>query len=133
MSEDTLPWWNAQRHKGFRFSLQDAVAVAAAVPLTWVLWSALGPVGLFLPVVLGHFFLFCNVFRVGRRFEIIWAMLFMVNACALLWFESLVWWRAIVLQMPATLTILAVTIARRNYRGIGWTRIHRAARAGSLS
>jgi hypothetical protein len=123
MFETRLPWWNARCRAGFRFSALDALVIVAALPVTWVLWIAVGQVGLLLPVVLGHFFLFCNVFRVPRRGELIWAGLFVVNVCLLAYFGLFVWWQVALLQLPVTVLVVTLAVLRRDYHGLGWSKI----------
>ena len=55
-----------QRRCGFRFSRADAAMIAVGAAATWLLWGVLGDLALLPAVVLVHFFLFCNVFRVRR-------------------------------------------------------------------
>ena len=107
---------------GVRFSPLDAAVLVAVIPATWALWAAVGQVGLLLPVVLGHFFLFCNVFRVPRRWELIWGGLFVVNVCLLAYFGLLAWWQVALFQSPVTLLVVTLTILRKDYHGLGWSR-----------
>lgn len=67
------------RTAGFRFSLIDAAAIVLCAIATTIAWPTLGSLALLLPYVLGHFFLFCNVFRVRRKPELVWAGLLLVN------------------------------------------------------
>src|SRR6266478_3813499 len=69
----------SRRTWGFRFAIVDAAAIAAfAVVIAGLHWlgSSLWWV---VAIVAVHFFLFCNVFRVIRRRELIWAALFILN------------------------------------------------------
>jgi hypothetical protein len=133
MSENQLPWWNVRRPVGFRFSAMDAIVIAVAMPATWGLWIAVGQAGLLLPVVLGHFFLFCNVFRIPRLSELVWGGLFMVSVCLLYWFDLLTWWRVTLLQTPITVMAILLAILRRDYHGLGWSlkRTHRLQEGGT--
>ena len=71
---------------------------------------------------LGHFFLFCNVFRVRRRFELIWAGCFIANFLGNVW---LVEDRAIslllllALQSPVTIFFIWIELRSERYHGIG--------------
>ena len=67
--------------RGIRFSAQDGIVILIAAVVTSVLWKTVPMFAPALPIVLGHFFLFCNVFLVPRRLELIWAGFFLVN-CA---------------------------------------------------
>ena len=74
-----VTYWGKPRTCGFRFSLVDGAAIVVCAAATHTAWPALGPLSLVLPYVLGHFFLFCNVFRVRRPPELIWAGVFVLN------------------------------------------------------
>jgi hypothetical protein len=67
------------RAYGFRFSLVDGLVIAICAVATYVAWPAIGSLSLLFPYVLGHFFLFCNVFRIRRQPELIWAGSFVLN------------------------------------------------------
>ena len=58
---------------GVRFAPLDAVVLLVGALLTWALWRAVGHFALLVPVTVLHFFLFCNVFRVRRGAELLWA------------------------------------------------------------
>ena len=64
-------WWNRKPPAGFRFSLVDAAMIAVCALATASLWPLLDEMTLVFPIVLGHFFLFCNIFRVPRKPELL--------------------------------------------------------------
>ena len=64
---------------GFRFGWQDGVAIGLAAGATWIGWGFLGSGALLVPLTLGHFFLFCNVFRLRRSYELYWTVVFLLN------------------------------------------------------
>lgn len=109
---------------GFRFSGTDAIVVCIAVPVTFGLLHFVGSFAWLVPVVLGHFFLFCNVFRVRPSFELIWAAGFILNfvAWAML-ADSIAWSRILLSQTPLTLLLLVFTILSPNYHGIAASRL----------
>ena len=80
---------------------------------------------LLFPIVLGHFFLFCNVFRVRRKYELIWAFLFIVNAGAWWLCDSFGWWPVLATQAPITLFFIAKEVVSPEYHGIFHTQIRR--------
>jgi len=107
---------------GFRFSPEDAGVLVIGVVATAVWWKfqpALAPA---LPIVLGHFFLFCNVFRISRQSELIWAGVFLGNA--IFWAVRsegfVVNWLAVLLtQTPVTLVLILFEMFRPGYHGVG--------------
>lgn len=82
-------------------------------------WSA--------PVVLGHFFLFCNVFRIHRNKELVWAGAFVV---AMLGTRAATgnmnWPLGALLVSPLTVALIALEMRSPDYHGIGCRRINRA-------
>ena len=63
-----------KRPGNIRVSATDVMVLASAALFTAALWKR-GLPGWWVPAtVVGHFFLFCNVFRVPRRLELTWAV-----------------------------------------------------------
>ncbi|MBB5036561.1 hypothetical protein [Prosthecobacter dejongeii] len=107
-----------KRQFGFRFSSTDAaILLTAAVVATWVhqrayeLWWVV-------PMAIGHFFLFCNVFLVWRCWELIWAGSFVVNVLLHMVQGHLNFWPIMGWQLPATLLVIYLQIRSPWYHGI---------------
>jgi hypothetical protein len=117
---------------GFRFSRTDALVIAACAGATWALWRPLGELALVFPVVLLHFFLFCNVFRIRRSYELIWAGMFVLNlACWVL--LGAFWWPWVLLaQTPLTLALIIAEMMSRRYHGAGWRWINPSLSRGQV-
>lgn len=108
---------------GFRLSVTDAGVLLACGLGTWWLWGPLGEFALLLPFVLGHFFLFCNVFRVGTRAELVWCFCFVAVFLGSLhggWFGMGV---LLLAQSPVTLGVILYALTRPDYHGIFWKRL----------
>lgn len=108
---------------GFRCSFSDLLVLIATGGATWFLWPVIGEWAALLPIVVGHFFLFCNVFRVGTHREIAWTAAFILN--------FLVWtvcegmsppWLA-VFQAPFTLAVILLAMRDPGYHGLGCRRL----------
>ena len=75
--------------------------------------------------VVGHFFLFCNVFLVRRSLELWWALFFVINTGWWLingrsdWLPTLAW------QAPVTIFVILLEMLSPRYHGIGARRINR--------
>jgi len=103
---------------GFRFSDADAVVIAVAIVTTWLLLPRIGTYA-WIPVVgFGHFFLFCNVFRVRRRSELIWAAVFVLNFGAWTASGRFAWSSVLLVQTPLTITVIVAQIRSPRYRGV---------------
>jgi hypothetical protein len=94
-----------------------------------VIWSALlGTIALdrlkypgwWMPaMVVGHFFLFCNVFKVPRKLELLWAGVFLINTGLWLAADRFNWRPVLLSQTPVTLAVIGFTLARRRRAGPG--------------
>jgi hypothetical protein len=120
-----LPFWDPRRPAGFRLWVSDAVILGVGLPASWVAWRFLGEPALLLPMVLGHFFLFCNVFRVERWVELTWASLLLLNAAAWAISGKLTFPRLFLAQLPFTLAALLSAPLMSGYRGIGYRLVRR--------
>lgn len=71
-----------------------------------------------IPVVVVHFFIFCNVVRLRRKWELLWAGLFLLNTG--IWFlcGTWNWWGILGVQTPVTLLLLLCEIMSPRYHGI---------------
>lgn len=107
---------------GFRLSLLDILILFVGLTGSVFLGSRILSAGLIVGFVVLHFFLFCNVFRISRPPELIWASVFVALA-AITIFTGLPGWvvtftTAIILS---TFLIWRET-KREDYHGIYWER-----------
>ena len=107
---------------GFRFAATDAVVLlvgAGAAAMAWRIEPALG-IAVLLPVAM--FFVFCNVVRMVRRLELVWAGAYVAGG---LLRQGLGWpsWPWLVggsVVLAAGLVVLQ--LRRPDYHGVGWRR-----------
>lgn len=110
--------WSRHPTHGFRFSSTDALAIAVCGLATVWGHGEIGNTAWIFPFVLGHFFLFCNVFRVPRKPELIWAGCFITIATVCLVADvSLL--HAIWMVLPITAAVLIYAVRLPTYHGIG--------------
>ena len=103
---------------GFRCSLTDAIAIGAFMSAAVGLWYLNSPLWWLLVVAAGHFFLFCNVFRIVRRRELIWAGLYVLNVGVWTWFDRLAWPRVLLCQLPITVALVVADMRAAGYHGV---------------
>lgn len=109
---------------GFRLSVIDVVFLLLAIPATWLAWPEIGAMAAVIPMAVGHFFLFCNVFRIIRWKELLWTGVFLVNVSG--WTIStddtfFMWVGILVIQMPLTVLLITTELFTRRYHGV-WAR-----------
>jgi hypothetical protein len=107
-----------------RFSLPDGAAVAAMAAASAVLWWSLPELALLPLLLILHFVLFCNTFRVGAIRELLWAGLLVVNTGVWALAGGCTVWRVFVAQTPVTVIVVASAMFSRDYNGIFCTRIN---------
>ena len=110
---------------GFRFYPADAVILLLGLAATVALLPLAGSFALVIPAVLGHFFLFCNVFRIHRRLELIWTVVFVVNVVVWWSLDRFDWPTVLALQTPVTLGVITGEMRSPRYHGVLCRRINR--------
>ncbi len=69
-------------------------------------------------IVAGHFFIFCNVFRVRRRLEVGWAIFFLLNCAAWILLGHLDWFHVLATQLPFTAFAVLTEMRSPRYHGV---------------
>lgn len=123
MYNASYSWWNWKSSAGFRLSLRDGLAILLCMLTTWGTWPLLGEMAILLPIVLGHFFLFCNVFRIPRRPELFWSAAFVLNFGTWVVFDRFTWSGVLLTQSPITLGVILLSVLRSDYHGIGYSLV----------
>lgn len=104
------------------FPVQDSLAILGAAGLTVMLYQALHQQDRWLvpmpALALGHFFLFCNLFRVRRSYELLWSAAFLANAIG--WKLAGVYscWLILAVQTPFTLLAIVAEVRSPEYHGL---------------
>ena len=108
---------------GFRFSVLDGIVLAiGAVATIGVVMIDLW-IGIAIAFVVLHFFFFCNILRMSRTLELIWAAIFAVSA-VLATVVVVAWPVAFGVSLLATLLVAVVELRRPSYHGVAWARVN---------
>ena len=107
----------SSKKPGFRLSVVDVIFLIISGIATYILYPYLLSFIWIIPLVVGHFFLFCNVFRVRRNLELLWATVFCANIIAH-FYTHFSWKTVLAVQIPTTIIIVIAQIRDKNYRGI---------------
>jgi hypothetical protein len=109
---------------GFRFSTTDAAVLAVGLISAAVCCgiTALGAV--LLLFVLAHFFVFCNVIRMSRLPELIWAAAFLLLASTAILTGKPSWPIVFAAAFALTVLLIGVELRKPSYHGVLWQSIN---------
>ena len=103
---------------GFRISIADCIVLA--VGMTGIVCTRDRLVAFIAGFVLGHFFLFCNVFRVSRHLELAWPALFVAMAGSTIAIERPGWPITIAASLIFTVVVVVTEMRKPSYHGVAW-------------
>lgn len=112
-----------QFRPGFRLSFFDVIILLIGTIASYVMALQIWWSGAVISFAVFHFFLFCNVFRIRRKPELIWASVFVVLAGLTIFTEfSGGWWITFVVSVGVTVFLLRSEIGKPYYHGVLWKR-----------
>jgi len=114
---------------GFRISVFDALilltgGVGAFLAASHAWWA-----GVIIGFVVGHFFLFCNVFRIARRPELIWAAAFTFLAACTFLTGLPGWIGTVACSLLLSVVLIVREMRKPYYHGVGWSSLNPGLRA----
>ncbi len=109
---------------GFRISKIDFGVIFSALAIASALYNRSVTFSFIVLFVVFHFFLFCNVVRMSRMPELIWASVFSILGILSLRAEILNWNLSIALSLMATLTLVTLEVKKPSYHGVLWQKIN---------
>ena len=119
-----MPGPETRRCHGFRVSGWDGLILVLGAGLAICLRSVEFPLWWIVPVVVGHFFLFCNVFLVWRNLELLWAAVFIANVLLHVAMGDVGWWPVCGWQLLVTVAVVLRQMRSPWYHGIFARRIN---------
>lgn len=109
---------------GFRLSVVDVIAlIAGSIGVCWF-WLSDRDIAFIIAFVVGHFFLFCNVFRVARPLELAWAAWFVLLTGGTLTAGIPGWPMSVAAALAGTVAVILLQMRKPSYHGVGWQRIN---------
>jgi hypothetical protein len=109
---------------GFRISARDVAVLVAGMCGTLYLGMTTWYAGFIIGFPVVQFFLFCNVFRIDRKLELLWATVFVILVITTVKFGVPGWPLTIVLSLMMTKYLIFQEMKSPNYHGIGWQKIN---------
>ncbi|HEY2415450.1 MAG TPA: hypothetical protein VGI40_24620 [Pirellulaceae bacterium] len=105
-------------------SVTDGLVIVAGIVGAVGLWFTAWWLGFTVAFVVGHFFVFCNVFRVARPLELAWSGVFVVLTYGTVMFDRPNWVVTIGCSLLATVVIIGLEMRKPSYHGVLWRRIN---------
>lgn len=109
---------------GFRLSLLDVIILILGVVGTLIFLPISKINSFIIAFVVGHFFLFCNVFRISRPLELIWATLLILFGVLIEIFRLFNWYIVAIIMVAVTFGIILIEMRKKSYHGIMWQRFN---------
>lgn len=109
---------------GFRCSALDVVVLIAGGVGTAAMIPIDGRIAFIIGFTVGHFFLFCNVFRISRVSELAWAAVFVGLCSASFQWGQPPWMATAGLSFAVTCLVIMLELPKPSYHGIGWRKIN---------
>lgn len=109
---------------GFRFAPTDAVVLIAGA-VGAVLAARIEPaVGLAVLLPVAMFFVFCNVVRMVRRLELVWAFAYAAGCIARSQCGWPTWPWLVGGSLVLAMLLVGVQVRRADYHGVAWQRVN---------
>jgi len=109
---------------GFRLSEMDVGIILLGVCVSVLLGRFDERLGMMVLFVLAHFFLFCNVLRMSRPLELIWAGLFVLLAGSTFTFGQPSWNTTMAAMLGMTLILTFIQCLLPSYHGVLWRKLN---------
>lgn len=106
---------------GFRISATDVAFILAGLATALLAEKA---IAIPAAVAVGHFFLFCNVFRIRRAPELIWAAAYLALVACTLSFGRPGWVASTAIAAAVAALLIARETRHPGYHGIGWKKLN---------
>ena len=114
----------AKFRPGFRLSWSDVLVLISGIGCSILLYSMDNPLGIAVFFTIVHFFLFCNVLRMRRLYELIWAALFVLLASLSIAVKIPIWPGSIIIMLAVTVLLAVLQMRQPSYHGIFWRQIN---------
>jgi hypothetical protein len=109
---------------GFRFTKLDAIFLLVGLYISADTAAVHPWLGIAIGFVIVHFFLFCNLVRMARPFELAWSALFLVLASSTVFAGSPPWPVTMAISFAVTVVLIGLETRKPSYHGVFWSQIN---------
>ena len=107
---------------GFRLSVPDIGIIVTALTAAVFLYAKSPLLSFIILFVVTHFFVFCNLIRMSRLLELIWAGAFLILLTAAIQFQLLSLKTAFSISLLLTCMLVYQELKKPGYHGILWQK-----------
>ena len=105
---------------GFRISKLDVGVLIVGILMSALVGRSDEWLGLAVAFTVAHFFLFCNILRMSRPYELIWAVLFVLLAGSTVLQAVPLWTHTFSAMLICTLVFAVAELRKPSYHGAFW-------------
>lgn len=109
---------------GFRISIIDLVFIFLAVGAAVYIYRISQDTSFVILFTTFHFFMFCNVFRIERKPELIWSIFFCITTYGTLIYQFPPWKYNYLLSLMLAIFLIFIDTKKPSYHGIFWQKIN---------
>lgn len=115
---------NKEFNPGFRLSSFDLAVIILGLAGAWYLRNVSIEFSLIILFVLGHFFYFCNISRMSRVPELIWAACFVILYGVGVLYGIVTVTEVFVISFIITIVLTVLEARKPSYHGVLWSKIN---------
>lgn len=115
---------NNEFNPGFRLSSFDLAVIILGLAGAWYLRNVSIEFSLIILFVLGHFFYFCNISRMSRVPELIWAACFVIFYGVGVLYGIVTVTEVFVISFIITIVLTVLEARKPSYHGVLWSKIN---------
>ena len=115
---------NIEFNPGSRLSKIDILFIFISVISAIYLYAYSVVLSFCIFFVVGHFFWFCNITRMSRKPELIWACVFTAFSITTVKFGLPGWFYTFVISLLVTAILTVLEIHKPSYHGIYWKKLN---------
>jgi cell division protein FtsW (lipid II flippase) len=109
---------------GFRISKIDMAFIFLAIFLAVYLYQISQETNFIILFTTFHFFMFCNVFRIERKPELIWSVFFCITTYGTLTYQTPPWKYNFLLSLLRAVILIFIDTTKKSYHCIFWQKIN---------
>lgn len=109
---------------GFRISEIDVGILILGTIGSYIMGRIEDALGVLVIFTVAHFFLFCNVVRMDRTLELIWAAFFILLAAGTMLIGVPTWSHTFSIVLTVTAVFVVIQVRRPSYHGVFWRQLN---------